>query len=192
MHAPCLTPRRRHVLAAGALAALVPLAACGDDDHTVDAGSDRPQVTFTADDTSIDAPAEVPSGLVDITLETAPGEVGHHIFVARLNDGVTFQEAMDDDESFFTSMTIKGGNGTIAAGESASMTLDLEPGNYFVLDNPQNEKSPTDQFVVVDGDESTRRARRQGHRPPRSRHGDRRARRLRRPRRVGVRQRRPR
>ena len=154
MHAPCLTPRRRYLLAAGALAALAPLAACGDDDHTVDAGSDRPQVTFTADDTSISAPAEVPSGLVDITLETAPGEIGHHIFVARLDDDITFQEAMDDDESFFTSMTIKGGNGTIAAGESVSMTLDLGPGNYFVLDNPQNETSPTDQFVVVDSDES--------------------------------------
>ena len=51
---------------------------------------------------------------------------------------------MDDDESFFTMMTIKGGNGTIAAGEARAMTLDLEPGNYFVLDNPQNENSPTD------------------------------------------------
>ena len=36
----------------------------------------------------------------------------------------------DDDE-------VKGGNGTIAAGESLDMTLDLEPGDYFVLDNPQ-------------------------------------------------------
>ena len=115
-------------------------------------------MTFTADDTSISAPAEVPSGLVDITLKTAPGEVGHHIFVARLDDDITFQEAMDDDESFFTSMTIKGGNGTIAAGQTASMTLDLGPGNYFVLYNPQNATSPTDQFVVGDTDESTRRA----------------------------------
>ena len=111
-------------------------------------------MTFTADDTSIDAPAEVPSGLVDITLKTAPGEVGHHIFVARLDDNVTFEEAMDDDDSFFTSMTIKGGNGTIVAGEQALLTLDLGPGKYFVLDNPQNETSPTDQFVVVDSDES--------------------------------------
>ena len=146
--------RRRHVLTAAALVAVVPLAACGEED-AVDASSDRPQVTFTADDTSIDAPAEVPSGLVDITLDTAPGDVGHHIFVARLDDDITFQQAMDDDESFFTSMTIKGGNGTIAAGKQARLTLDLGPGNYFVLDNPQNETSPTDQFVVVDSDEST-------------------------------------
>ena len=146
--------RVRHAAAGLALLAAAPLAACGDDDNTADAGSRRPQVTFTADDTSIDAPAEIPSGLVDVTLKTAPGEVGHHIFVARLDDNVTFEEAMDDDDSFFTSMTIKGGNGTIAAGEQVSMTLDLGPGNYFVLDNPQNETSPTDQFVVVDSDES--------------------------------------
>ena len=72
-----------------------------------------------------------------------------------MDDGLTFEEAMEDDEAFFTKMTIKGGNGTIAAGEDAVMTLDLEPGNYFVLDNPQNEESPTDQFRVVAGKEST-------------------------------------
>jgi hypothetical protein len=116
----------------------------------------RPSVVFTADDTSIDAPAEVPSGLVDITLETTAGDVeGHHIFIARLHDGVTFEQAMAADDSFFTMMTIKGGNGTIAAGSSAHMTLDLDPGDYFVLDNPQNEYSPTDEFTVVDDDPST-------------------------------------
>jgi hypothetical protein len=149
-----ISPRR--LIAAGVpLVALSALAACGDDDNTASADSDRPQVTFTATDDSISAPAEVPSGLVDITLDTARGEVGHHIFVARMNDGLTFAEAMEDDEAFFTKMTIKGGNGTIAAGEDAVMTLDLEPGNYFVLDNPQNEESPTDQFRVVAGKEST-------------------------------------
>jgi hypothetical protein len=52
-------------------------------------------------------------------------------------------------------MTIKGGNGTIAAGSSAHMTLDLDPGHYFVLDNPQNEYSPTDEFTVVEDKPST-------------------------------------
>ena len=132
------------------------MAACGDDDNTAAAETDRPQVTFSADDTSIDAPDEVPSGLVDITLQTEPGEIGHHIFVARLNDGVTFEDAVvnGDDDAFFTMMTIEGGNGTIAAGKTAQMTLELEPGNYFVLDNPQNEESPTDEFTVVEGEES--------------------------------------
>jgi hypothetical protein len=137
------------------LAVLGGLAGCRDEDEAA-AGTDRPQVTFTADDTSISAPPEVPSGLVDITLETAPGTVGHHIFVARLDDGVTFEQAMADDESFFTSMTLKGGNGQIPSGATARMTLDLDPGEYFVLDNPQNEGSPTDTFRVLEGDRSRR------------------------------------
>jgi hypothetical protein len=146
----------RRLLAVGAPAlTIVALAACGDDDHSASAESDRPQVTFTATDDAVAAPAQVPSGLVDITLDTARGELGHHIFVARLDDGVTFDEAMEDDEAFFTKLTIKGGNGTIASGEEALMTMDLEPGKYFVLDNPQNEVSPTDQFTVVAGEEST-------------------------------------
>ena len=156
MPEPRPNPQRRRLLTGGlSVAALVPLAA-----HVGSAAppddAPRPSVVFSADDTSIDAPAEVPSGLVDITLETTTGDVeGHHIFVARLDDGVTFEQAMADDDSFFTMMTIKGGNGTIAAGSSAHMTLDLDPGHYFVLDNPQNEYSPTDEFTVVEDDPST-------------------------------------
>ena len=45
-------------------------------------------------------------------------------------------------------MTVKGGNGTIAAGESLEMTLDLEPGEYFVLDNPQLPDPVIETFTV--------------------------------------------
>ena len=152
---PPTAPWRRLLTGGLSVAALLPLAGhVGRAAPSNDAP--RPSVVFTADDTSIDAPAEVPSGLVDITLETTAGDVeGHHIFVARLDDGVTFEQAMADDDSFFTMMTIKGGNGTIAAGSSAHMTLDLDPGHYFVLDNPQNEYSPTDEFTVVAASPST-------------------------------------
>ncbi len=75
--------------------------------------------------------------------------VGHHLVIARLNDGVTLDEAMAaGDEAFTTMMTVKGGNGTIAAGESLDMTLDLEPGEYFVLDNPQLPDPVIETFTV--------------------------------------------
>ncbi len=69
--------------------------------------------------------------------------------IARLNDGVTLDEVMAaGDEAFTTMMTVKGGNGTIAAGESLDMTLDLEPGEYFVLDNPQLPDPVIETFTV--------------------------------------------
>jgi hypothetical protein len=114
-------------------------------------------VTFTADDTTLRGPSVVPSGYVDIRLETVPGAVDHHMFIARLHDGVTFDDAMSDDEAFFTKMTLKGGNGIIASGEDVEMTMHLEPGRYFALDNPQNEESQTTQFTVVEA--TTKRSR---------------------------------
>ena len=138
-------------LAGLALVGAPALAGCSDEDSTAAASGDRPVVTFTATDTELTVPAEVPSGFVDINLETEPGADVHHIFVARLNDGVTVDDILNgDDEAFFTKLTLKGGNGSIAAGEDVTMTLDLEPGNYFALDNPQNENSPSAAFTVVD------------------------------------------
>ena len=117
----------------------------------------RPQITISASAQGLAVPSEVPGGLVDITLETEADEaagaenVGHHLVIARLNDGVTLEEAMAaGDAAFTTMMTVKGGNGTIAAGESLEMTLDLQPGNYFVLDNPQLPDPVIETFVVVE------------------------------------------
>ena len=147
---PIITGRVRKF---GALAMSVGLAAlawaCGDDASAQYSG--RPSVTFTATDTTVTAPTEVPSGFVDVHIHST-GTIGHHLFFARLNDGVTLDEFLADEDpnAFFTKLTVHGGNGTVAAGEDVSMTLDLKPGNYFALDNPQNENSPTAAFTVVD------------------------------------------
>ena len=152
-------PSRRRRLALAVLAGLAVLGGlamtgCTDDDDAV-AASDRPEVTFTATEDSLTVPAEVPSGLVDIHLETeVGGDDGHHLVIARLNDGVTLDEVLaGGDEAFFTMMTIKGGNGTIAGGERLTMTLDLEPGNYMALDNPQLPEPVVQPFTVVPSDE---------------------------------------
>jgi hypothetical protein len=151
-------------LAGLALVGAPALAGCSDDDSTAAASGDRPVVTFTATDTELIVPAEVPSGFVDINLETEPGDVDvHHIFVAQLHDGVTVDDILNgDDEAFFTKLTLKGGNGSIATGKDVTMTLDLEPGNYFALDNPQNENSPTAAFTVVDSGRAGQRPEAEG------------------------------
>ena len=142
--------------------------------HHVDAHEhERPHVTITATADGLTVPSRVPGGLVDITLETKPGDpmetagighhvarvrlndasesagVGHHLVIARLNDGVTLDDVMAaGDEAFTTMMTVKGGNGTIAAGETLDMTLDLDPGEYLVIDNPQLPDPVIETFTV--------------------------------------------
>lgn len=119
--------------------------ACSDDATTA---SERPVVEFTADDTTLTGPTEVPSGFVDVRIKST-GTIGHHLFFARLNDDVTFDEAMTaPDEEFFSNVTLHGGNGSVAAGTEVSMSLELKPGNYFALDNPQNDNPTTAQFTV--------------------------------------------
>lgn len=106
---------RRNVAGVAVLGAIA-LAACGDD-RDAKVQSHRQAITFTANDTSLTVPPEVPAGFVDIKLASDPaGTIGHHVFIARLNDGVVLDEALESDDGFFTMMTVEGGNGTIAAG----------------------------------------------------------------------------
>ena len=59
---------------------------------------ERPHITITASAQGLAVPSEVPGGLVDITLESERRrsgrrrEVGHHLVIARLDDGVTLDE----------------------------------------------------------------------------------------------------
>jgi hypothetical protein len=150
--------RRRRLLAAlAALAASGGVAASTDHvdahDDEDDDGPGRRNITITATAGGLTVPDQVPAGLVDITLDTAGADdgVGHHLVIARLDDGVSLDEFLAaGDAGFFTMIDVKGGNGTIAAGESLDMTLDLDPGNYFVLDNPQLPNPVIERFTVVE------------------------------------------
>jgi hypothetical protein len=151
-------PRRwRRVVLAGLAASAAAVATAGPVDAHGSGASGRPNVTITATPDGLALPAEVPGGLVDITLETEPGSsdgVGHHLVIARLHDGVTLDEFLAaGDAAAFTMIEFKGGNGTIAAGESLDMTLDLDPGDYFVLDNPQLPDPVIEPFTVVEPQE---------------------------------------
>ena len=149
------TQKCRRGRPAGALtitAALLGLVttSCGSDD-SASASGDRPTITISASDTELTMPSEVPSGLVDVELVTKGSTIGHHLLIGRLNDGVTLEEVNNaEDSEFFDLVSIKGGNGTIEAGKTASMIFDFEPGNYFVYDNPQNPDTPTKEFTVVE------------------------------------------
>jgi hypothetical protein len=164
-------PRALAVLAALAAVSLA-VGACGDDDDggtsanapvggpgEAAAAAARPEVVFAAGGPTMDLPDEVPSGLVDIRIQaTDDGQA--HLLIARLNDGVSYEEFEDvsADASGFELVTVVGGNGTIAPGEESQLTVDLAPGDYSVVNIYFPDPMGGPQFAFdrfsVDGDGS--------------------------------------
>jgi ABC-type glycerol-3-phosphate transport system substrate-binding protein len=81
------------------LAAVTALAACGSsggssaksDSTTTKAATTLPKVTIKAADFSFDAPATMPAGYVDVTVENT-GKEGHQVQFVKLGDGVTYDQ----------------------------------------------------------------------------------------------------
>ncbi len=96
-----------------------------------------PEVTVEVSDTGISAPAEMPAGLVAVTIRNNTEAPAGPMF-ARLNEGVTveqFTEAMTTDESGTAAIalvTLLGG-AQAGAGESVRTVFDLKPGNHIAL-----------------------------------------------------------
>jgi hypothetical protein len=96
-----------------------------------------PEVTVEVSDSGITAPAEMPAGLVAVTIQNSGQAPAGPIF-ARLNDGVTqeqFLETMATDESGTAALamvTLLGG-AQAAPGASARAVYDLQPGNYVAV-----------------------------------------------------------
>lgn len=97
-----------------------------------------PAVTVEASDTALTMPAEIPAGLVTLTVNNS-GQAPHGPLFARLNEGVTqeqFMEALMTDESGAAAIalvTLLGGP-QVAPGASEQATFDLKPGAHIALD----------------------------------------------------------
>ena len=154
-------------LTALAAVALLATAACGDDNPSTAASSttngDRSAVTITMGDGTLDLPGTIAGGLVDVRLVAEPGEQSHHLVFARLNDGVTY-DALDaaGDEGFFELVTLRGGNGSLAPGDTAALTLDLDAGDYQVLDLPEGEVAAVARMSVTSAGEDAPEPRSEG------------------------------
>jgi hypothetical protein len=123
-----------------------PIVEPGDHAHAT-----RPAVTFVTGDTTIDGPAEVPAGFVDVHID-AGDPVGNHLLIVRLNDGVTLEHVSTaPDDQFFDLLTVVGGNGEIAAGEGTDLTLEFEPGNHVAFNLTERDGLPAaTEFTVAD------------------------------------------
>lgn len=97
----------------------------------------RINVAITAKDFSFDVPAQVPAGLVDVTM-TNDGPDVHHAQIVRLNDGVTFDQlksTLDTNEgAAFAMVSFQGGPGVVVPGSSQEVLLNLDkPGTYALI-----------------------------------------------------------
>ena len=94
------------------------------------------EVMIKAHDFSYDAPQQIEAGWVALTLENM-GVEPHHAQVARLHDGVTseqFLAALKQGEGpALALISFKGGPGVVDAKGQQQVTIELEPGNYFLL-----------------------------------------------------------
>jgi hypothetical protein len=96
-----------------------------------------PEVTVAVSDAGISAPAEMPAGLVAVTVNNSTQAPTGPIF-ARLNEGVSqeqFMEALMADESGMAAISLVTllGGAQAGAGESVRTVFDLKPGNHIAL-----------------------------------------------------------
>jgi hypothetical protein len=109
----------------------------GAPDSTVQpTGTGAYELTIVGRDFVFEAPEAAPAGLIAFSFKNA-GAVVHHIQVARLNDGVTFDQLMaafkQGESAAFRLFTPVGGPSLTDPGSSARVTLELEPGAYALL-----------------------------------------------------------
>jgi hypothetical protein len=102
-----------------------------DHNHTL------PQVVFKGLDYAFDSPDTIEAGLVTLKFENI-GKEDHHLQIARINDGVTFEEFMTklqtEGEAAYALLEGVGGVGILQPGVSQSVTVDLQkPGLYVAL-----------------------------------------------------------
>jgi hypothetical protein len=104
-----------------------------DHDHT----HALPQIVFKGLDYAYDSPDTIEAGLVTLNFENI-GKEDHHLQIARIADGVSFEEFMgklqNEGEAAFALLEGVGGVGILQPGVSQSVTVDLQkPGLYIAL-----------------------------------------------------------
>ncbi|MCZ7535553.1 MAG: hypothetical protein M5T61_06140 [Acidimicrobiia bacterium] len=147
---------RRFVIAISVMSAFtIAAASCGGDDDSDDTAAsvettagteatatttvaepERTAVTFVATDFAFDGPAEVPAGIVDVTIVNQ-GQEDHHVQLIRLDGDVdvdALTTATDSgDFSVLSEVTFLGGPNGAGPGAERTATVDLDPGSYVVI-----------------------------------------------------------
>jgi hypothetical protein len=96
-----------------------------------------PQVVFKGLDYAFESPNLISAGLVTLKFDNV-GTEDHHLQIARINDGVTFEEFVTklqtEGEAAYALLEAVGGVGILQPGASQSVTVNLQkPGLYIAL-----------------------------------------------------------
>jgi hypothetical protein len=131
-----------------ALTATVPLAACGDDDDEGGGGGEPKTVALELNQSgkklSFSVPKSVEGGVVRIEFtNSSKGE--HEAQLARIEGNHTVQQALQAGDVWAqgkgplpTWVPLAGGVGGTPAGATRSVTQELPPGKYVVLETDKN------------------------------------------------------
>lgn len=117
---------------------MLALAACNATPAPTATPVPLPAVAVDVSDTALTMPADVPAGLVQVTVSNS-GQAPHSPLFARLNDGVTqeqFMETMQTDQSGTAALALVSllGGAQAKPGASQQMVFDFKPGNYIAID----------------------------------------------------------
>ena len=147
------------------LAACQPVQAPAVSASSVSATAEIPNVVITASDTAFDVPAEIPAGLVSLTLENV-GESNHHAIILQVEDDVTLQQVRDmleqpeDQSSNLSDQQAVVVLPDTDPGDSNQATLDLPSGHWVIFSvsmdesmTPDFAKGMLNEFRVTDGDQ---------------------------------------
>jgi hypothetical protein len=137
----------RKALASGviALLALLLVAGCGDDGGGDETKSLSIEATEPAKDSyRIEAPESIDAGLVEIEFKNT-GKLEREAQIIKLEGNHTTAQALKAFDGILQGgpapdwFRARGGVGTTAPGESATITQRLEPGSYVILDSGEPE-----------------------------------------------------
>jgi hypothetical protein len=151
------------LFAVAALAATAGLSACEPPDGdqasapggAAGASTTPPEVVVTAADYSFSAPAEVPAGMTQLTIDNTGKEL-HHIALYRLAEGKGFEDfaaataSNDGSEPLPEWVVPTGGPNAAMPGARTSSFVDLEESYYVLLCGiPDAEGTPHFQLGMV-------------------------------------------
>jgi mannose-6-phosphate isomerase-like protein (cupin superfamily)/DNA-binding beta-propeller fold protein YncE len=95
------------------------------------------EIVIKATDFSFEAPEKIEGGLVTVTMENEGAEL-HHLQLARLRDGVTFDQvhkvlAEGPEETLFELLEWVGGPSLVSPGGQSRVVLNIPEGQYLLL-----------------------------------------------------------